>query len=287
MPQHTIRGSLRKAKRWLKNKKPTGVLPGADGFLYSWINEQLVDMVEDGLRTSYKPYAWGMLQGALLGAGLGLKRVSAVEFGVAGGNGLVAMEDIADRIEKLVNVKIDIYGFDSGVGLPAPTDYRDIPNLCSSGLYAMDEGKLRKRLHRSKLILGDIKNTIGEFVGSNPAPLSFIACDFVLYTSTTHGLKILDAAEAAVLPRVHCYFDDVLGFTYSDYNGERLAIHEFNAAHQTRKISPIFGLKYYVPKQFSNEMWVDKFWIGHLFDHSKYGHRDLLVQGHNLELVIK
>ena len=27
--------------------------------------------------------------------------------------------------------------------------------------------------------------------------------------------------------------------------------------------------------------------ISSKFDHSKYGHRDLLVQGHNLELVIK
>jgi len=284
MPKITIRKSLRRFKRWLRDEKSAGPQVGSDGFLYSWINEQLVDMAEDGLR---KPYAWGMLQGALLGAGLGLKRVSAVEFGVAGGNGLVAMEAIADRIEQLVNVKIDIYGFDSGVGLPAPADYRDVPNLCSPGLYAMDEGKLRSRLHRSKLVLGEIKNTVGEFVASNPAPLSFIACDFVLYASTAHGLKILDAAEATVLPRVHCYFDDVLGFTYADYNGERLAIHEFNAAHQMRKISPIFGLKYYVPKQYSGEMWVDKFWIGHVFDHSRYGHRDLLVQGHNLELVIK
>jgi hypothetical protein len=282
MPQNTVRRSLRKFKRWLKNQKPTGPRAGADGFLYSWINEQLVDMAEDGLR---KPYAWGMLQGALLGAALRLPRVSAVEFGVAGGNGLVAMEAIADRIEKLVNVKIDIYGFDSGVGLPAPTDYRDVPNICSSGLYAMDEAKLRSRLHGAKLVLGDIKNTVGDFVSLNPAPLAFIACDFVLYTSTAHGLKILDAPEAAVLPRVHCYFDDVLGFTYGDYNGERLAIHEFNAAHQTRKISPIFGLKYYVPKQFSDDMWVEKYWIGHVFDHSQYGHRDLLVQGHNLELA--
>jgi hypothetical protein len=284
MPQHMIRRSLRRLRRWLKNQQPTGVRPGADGFLYSWINEHLVDMAEDGLRT---PYAWGMLQGALLGAGLGLPRVSAVEFGVAGGNGLVAMEAIADRIEQLVKVKIDIYGFDSGVGLPAPKDYRDVPNLCSPGLYAMDEGKLRDRLHRSKLVLGDIEDTVGQFVASNPAPLSFIACDFVLYTSTANGLRILDAREAAILPRVHCYFDDVTGFTYSDFNGERLAIHEFNAAHETRKISPIFGLKYYVPKQYSDQMWVDKFWIGHVFDHSRYGQRDLLVQGHNLELVIK
>ncbi|MDH3411289.1 MAG: hypothetical protein OEM98_02265 [Gammaproteobacteria bacterium] len=242
-----------------------------------------MDMAEDGLR---KPYAWGMLQGASLGVGLGFERVSVVEFGVAGGNGLVAMEAIADRIEKLLpNVKIDIFGFDSGTGLPAPADHRDVPNLCSSGLYAMDQQKLRARLRRSQLILGDIRNTVGAFLASNPAPLVFMACDFVLYSSTAHGLRILDAGEDLLLPRIHCYFDDVLGFTYGDHNGERLAIHEYNAAHLTRKISPIYGLKYYVPTAFSNEMWVDKFWIGHIFDHSMYGRRDPLVQGHNLDLT--
>src|SRR5438067_2563542 len=101
-----IKKSLRRFKRWLRNESSSGPRPGADGFLYSWINEQLEEMAEDGLR---KPYAWGMLQGAALGAGLGFKRVSMVEFGVAGGNGLVAMESIAKRIEQLLAVTIDIY----------------------------------------------------------------------------------------------------------------------------------------------------------------------------------
>ena len=135
------------------------------------------------------------------------------------------------------------------------------------------------------MVLGDIKDTVGEFVASQPAPLAFIACDFVLYSSTAHGLRILDAADHVLLPRVHCYFDDVLGFTYGDDNGERLAIHEFNAAHSKRKISPIYGLRHYVPKTFSDEMWVDKFWIGHIFEHALYAHRDPLVQGHSLELA--
>jgi hypothetical protein len=283
LTKSATRRYLRRFKRWLRQDTSTGPRPGPDGFLYAWINEQLTEMAEDGLR---KPYAWGMLQGAVLGVGLGFDRVSMVEFGVAGGNGLVQMESIACRISKVLpNVKIDIYGFDTGVGLPPPTDHRDVPNLCSSGLYPMDEQKLRARLCRSQLVLGNLQETIGEFLTRKPAPLAFIACDLVLYTSTVHGLRILDANEDVLLPRVHCYFDDVLGFTFGDYNGERLAIHEFNAAHPTRKVSPLYGLKHYVPSAFSNEAWVDKFWMSHIFDHSMYGRRDLLVQGHNLDLT--
>lgn len=281
MPHASIRTSLRRLKRWLKNEKESGPVPDADGFLYGWINAKLLEMADAGLR---RPYAWGMLQGASLAAALGIDRISVAEFGVAGGNGLVFMEQIAERIEKLLRVKIDIYGFDSGQGLPPPTDHRDVPNICSSGLYKMDQEKLRARLRRSRLLLGDIKNTIGDFAASKPAPLAFIACDVVIYTSTVHALRVFDGDEKMLLPRVHCYFDDVLGFTYGDYNGERLAIHEFNSAHATRKVSPIYGLKYYVPEEMSRSMWVEKFWIAHMFDHALYGKRDHLVQGHNLEL---
>ncbi|HEU5293748.1 MAG TPA: hypothetical protein VFU71_03060 [Burkholderiaceae bacterium] len=277
-----MRKSLRRFKRRLTHyRSAVGPKPGPDGFLYSWVNEQVLEMADNGMRV---PYAWGMLQGALLGAGLGFPRVSMVEFGVAGGNGLVAMETIAGFIEKRLDIGIDIYGLDSGAGLPPPKDYRDVPNLCSSGLYAMDQAKLRARLHRTELVLGDIKDTVDEFAATMRAPLAFLACDFVLYSATAQGLKILDAPEQALLPRVHCYFDDVLGFTYGDDNGERLAIHEFNRAHAQRKISPIYGLRHYVHSEFSSDMWVEKFWIGHVFDHSLYTRRDPLVQGHDLAL---
>jgi hypothetical protein len=35
--------------------------------------------------------------------------------------------------------------------------------------------------------------------------------------------------------RIHCYFDDIVGFTFSEYTGERLAITEFNNAHQMKR----------------------------------------------------
>jgi hypothetical protein len=34
-----------------------------------------------------------------------------------------------------------------------------------------------------------------------------------------------------------CYFDDIIGYTFSDFNGERLAIHEFNEGIRLRRDS--------------------------------------------------
>lgn len=257
-------------------------VPGEYEFLYPWLNSIFLEMVNLGLR---RPYAWGILQGVNLAHTLGTDRVSVLEFGVAGGNGLIEMERIAAAVEKRFDVQIDIYGFDTGVGLPGPMDYRDVPNLCSQGLYQMDRERLRGRLRKSQLILGNIKDTVAEFVRSDPSPIAFIACDLVLYTSTVNALQILEADERVLLPRIHCYFDDVLGFTYGDYNGERLAIHEFNSAYHMRKVSPVYGLKYYLPTRCFNEMWVEKFWIAHIFDHSLYEKRDNLVNRHNLSLA--
>jgi hypothetical protein len=283
MLKRVIRGSIRRFTAWLERE--SGVAPRAvyeDDFAYPNLNSILTGMINEGFRI---PYAWGILQGVSLASALGVGRVSVVEFGVAGGNGLVAMERIGERVEQLFDVRLDIYGFDTGAGLPRVADYRDVPNLASTGLYVMDQAKLRSRLRRSQLILGDIKDTIVEFMASRPAPIAFLACDLVLYTSTMSALRVLDADESMLLPRIHCNFDDVLGFTYGDYNGERLAIHEFNAAHPMRKISPIYGLRHYVPARCFNDMWVEKFWIAHIFDHSLYAKRDNLVKQHNLALA--
>src|SRR5579859_1376029 len=68
-------------------------------------------------------YAYLVYQAGKLAVRLGLSRVSIVEFGVAGGAGLVALEEHAEEIEKLLPVTFEIFGFDTGQGLPAPQDY--------------------------------------------------------------------------------------------------------------------------------------------------------------------
>jgi PAS domain S-box-containing protein len=248
--------------------------PSRYQFAYVWLNSILMKLVTEegkGLRPNY---TWGVLQGVHLAKVLGIDRVSVIEFGVAGGNGLVSLERSAERIEDLLGVGVDVYGFDTGCGLPKPLDYRDCPNLWSQGLYRIDEEKLRKRLQRARLLLGLVDETVPQFIKSKPSPIAFISFDLDYYSSTAQALKLLEEDPALLLPRIYCYFDDILGFTYSEYNGERLAISEFNASHDMRKISPIYGMRYYLPSRYSTARWSEQFYIAHIFDHDLYCRND-------------
>jgi hypothetical protein len=197
---------------------------------------------------------------------------------VAGGAGLLALERIAEKLEELpdVGVGVDVYGFDTGKGLPQPEDYRDCPNLWAGGFYAMDKVQLEARLRRARLHLGLISETVPAFLQTSFSPVAFISFDVDLYTSTRDALNILEAPHEKLLPRIHCYFDDIIGFSFSDYNGERLAIAEFNERQTRRKLSPIYGLKHFVPPGQANRMWVEVFYLAHFFDHPLYAHPDQL-----------
>ena len=61
-----------------------------------------------------------MLHGAALAKKLGHRRVSVLEFGVAGGRGLIDLEYHAREVSRELEIEIDVYGFDTGSGLPAP-----------------------------------------------------------------------------------------------------------------------------------------------------------------------
>jgi hypothetical protein len=169
-------------------------------------------------------------------------------------------------------MEIDVYGFDTGAGLPKPGDYRDLPNLYREAGFPMDQDKLRRRLKKAQLVLGDVSRTVGTFIESKPSPVAFTSIDVDLYTSTLDVFKLFEADGSLLMPRVYCYFDDILGETFSEFTGERLAISEFNAVHPMRKISPIFGLRYFLPPPHNQEAWADQMFIAHLFDHQQYGH---------------
>jgi hypothetical protein len=233
----------------------------------------LLQVLKDPVAARRKGYAWGVVQGAELAARLGVDCISVLEFGVAGGNGLVALERIAGLAADSYDIVIEVYGFDTGEGLPVPVDYRDFPHIFAGGTYVMDVDAVRTRLSHARLVLGPLERTVGQFLASQPAPVAFAAIDVDLYTSTVHALKVLEADADFLLPRIACYFDDVLGVTSCDWAGERLAIAEFNAAHAMRKISFIHGLRHSVPPAFRDHSWVDKMFMAHLFDHPRYGQR--------------
>jgi hypothetical protein len=248
---------------------------------YPWLNWLLETSVRKSQGRLRPNYTWAMLQAAHLAKTLGIPRISAIEFGVAGGNGLLALEDAAVLVKQEMAIEVDVYGFDTGAGLPRPLDYRDLPNLFTETDYQMDVEKLKARLKRARLILGLVQKTVPEFLLSNPAPIGFISIDVDYYTSTAEVLAALECDQDLLLPRIHCYFDDIMGFTFSEYTGERLAIAEFNDSHQMRKISPIFGLKYFLPRRYFSHLWCEQMYIAHIFDHDLYGRDDGLVIRHN------
>ena len=219
----------------------------------------------------YPPYAYGVYNAAQLASRLGIARISAIECGVAGGRGLLALEKIATEAGAHFNVAIDVVGFDTGEGMPDPVDYRDLPHVWNSGFYRMDVDKLRQRLTSAKLVLGDIAQTAQAWLaGAHEAPIGFVAFDLDYYSSTIKALQLFEGVAATHLPRVHCYFDDVVGPEFACMNdsvGELLAIDEFNTGHAARKICQIRNLR--CARQ-RDEAWYAQIYAFHDFDHPRY-----------------
>lgn len=199
-----------------------------------------------GLRTEYdiwdRPhYAYGIYSAANLATTLGLSSVSVIEFGVAGGNGLRAMEEIAERVSKYFGLEIAVYGFDTGTGMPAPIDYRDLPHVWRAGFYQIEIATLRSQLRNASLILGDVFSTTREFLAIETlAPIGFVSFDLDYYSSTKHAFQIFSGAVPTRLPRVWCYFDDIIypeRACHNQYIGELCAIREFNHEHDLQKIA--------------------------------------------------
>ncbi len=186
-------------------------------------------------------YGYCLYNGAMLAKKLGYSGISVLEFGVAGGRGLLNLEYHAKHIRELLSLTIDIYGFDTGEGLPEPLDYRDLPYLWKKSDYKMDVQKLSGRLKTAKLVLGDVRETAQTFLEKHkPHPIAAIMFDLDFYSSTAAALRMLESDEKYFLPRLFCYFDDVTGnevSLYNDYTGERLAINEFNQKHTKKKFA--------------------------------------------------
>ncbi len=181
---------------------------------------------------------------------LGKQRISILEFGVAGGNGLLNLEQHAERVERLTGVAIEVYGFDSGVGLPPPEDYRDLPYVWQAAHFRMDQDQLKARLKRAKLVLGPVSKTVHSFAPTfKPAPIAAISFDLDYYSSTVDAFRILDLPAEHRLPRVLCYFDDIMSSDLGHVGpavGVPLAIAEFNNANagNRRILSPLSHLEY-------------------------------------------
>lgn len=225
--------------------------------------------LEQGVQTRPQ-YLWGSLLAVRTARALGLPRVAVLELGVAGGNGLLALERAAAAATELSGIGVDVYGFDTGSGMPKPADHRDLPWVIEPGWFEMDEQALRSRLTSAQLVLGPVGETVSEFQRSGHAPVGFIAFDLDYYSATMEAFRLLEDAPERLLPRVSSYFDDVFGYGWSDFNGERAAIADFNAAHKERKIGRIYGLRYSLPPSQHALAWHEQMYLIHLFDHPEY-----------------
>ncbi len=217
-------------------------------------------------------YGYGVHQAALLARKLGLARISAIEFGVAGGEGLLSLERHAELARRDTGVEVATYGFDTGSGLPPPEDKRDLPYLFQAGDYAMDVDRLKQRLKGSKLVLGDVARTVEGFCDEeNPPPIGFISLDLDFYSSTAAALRLLEADHRFFLPRVVCYVDDMVGdvaAAYNNFTGALLAIRDFNERQARVKIAPVVGLRH-IGKHLP-QVWHEQIFVAHRFDHPDY-----------------
>jgi hypothetical protein len=214
-------------------------------------------------------YAYGMFRAAGLARFLGQSRVTVCEFGVATGNGLVAMIDLASRITPETGVEFRIVGFDTGEGLPEIGGYEDHPELWSSGDFAMvNREELTRRIAgRAELRFGDIRDTVGGFVASlePSAPLGFVSVDVDIYSATVSALRCLEGDPLLYTPAISMYFDDVNFYFANRWCGELRAIDEFNAAHALRKIDQDRGL---VPRMLeAPAVWHHAMYVAHVLDH--------------------
>jgi hypothetical protein len=216
-------------------------------------------------------YAFGVRQAVFLATRLKLPSVSVIEFGVAGGAGLVALEEYALEIGSAHGIEVAVYGFDLGSGLPTPSDYRDLGYVWKRGAYQMDADSLRKRLKIAQLLLGDVAETVPQFLLARHAPVGFVSFDLDFYSSTRNAFRVFDCPDEHLLPRVFCFFDDIVSDGHQlhcEEVGELLAIREFNQNAKGKSslaACPILECGTVFPA-----LWQDQLRVYHRFEHRDY-----------------
>lgn len=207
-------------------------------------------------------YGWCAYYAAVEARSLGYKAITVVEFGVAGGNGLVNLCKHKKDIQQELGIEILIVGFDTGVGLPATQDSRDLLYLWPSGSFEMDRAALEKRLAgQAEIVLGDVATTVASWQPRPDAPIGAIMFDLDFYTSTMAAFGLF--RQTNILPRVWCYFDDINGYPdngYTDRIGVREAIRQFGLAPDRERfddhLSPAYAFKGLPPEEWHRDLYM-------------------------------
>ncbi len=221
-------------------------------------------------------YACGLLIAADIARFCGYKTITAVEFGVAEGQGLLNMCQLAEMIIQETGVAFRIIGFDTGEGLPDLEDHRDHPEIWSSGDFGHEkreelESQLSDNAH---IVWGDIRHTLARALNtiSPDAPVGFVANDLDLYSSTYASFELFEGDARKLMPVVISYFDDTLGdpsrigsLFRNRWCGQLAAIDDFNCKQEHRKIDRLRTLK--ARRPLDKELWLEQMYGIHVLDH--------------------
>jgi hypothetical protein len=195
-----------------------------------------------------------------------------VELGVASGTGLLNLCDLSARVTKKTGVEFSLAGFDTGEGMPPPTDYRDHPEIYKEGWFPMDRDVLARSLPaNAEIHLGPVGETIGPFAEAlgPEAPHAFVTLDVDFYSSSKEALRLFEGPPDGYLPVVPVYVDDISLSTHTRFAGELLAIREFNDEHELRKLDWDWNLRN--TRVFKNAEWLTHMFKLHVLDHPERG----------------
>jgi hypothetical protein len=213
-------------------------------------------------------YAFGIWLATIQAAKLGITKLSIVEFGVAGGEGLLNLCDICSKFSASTDIKFDIFGFDSEIGMPPLLDFRDHPEIWQEGQFFSDHNLIRGKLPaNATLFSGNIKSTLPNFIRNHltpSSPLGFVSIDVDLYSSAKDCFHVFEKENPlCYLPTSIVYIDDINDLlTLNNYAGEALAISEFNLNNKTRKLDMMAIRQNHPPRG-----WHDHIYGLHVLDH--------------------
>ncbi len=221
-------------------------------------------------------YAFGLLAAADMARFCGIRRLTAIEFGVAEGLGLRNLCEVAAMVTEETDIAFDIFGFDTGGGLPALQDRRDHPEIWTEGDFAcVDRAALEAALPpNAHMVWGDIRETLPSYMaGLSPqSPIGFIANDLDLYSSTFASFTLYHTDVEHMLPVVLHYFDDTHGsperigsLFRNRWCGQFAAIEDFNAQQEHLKFDSLHTLK--ARRPMNRELWLEQMFALHVLNH--------------------
>lgn len=221
----------------------------------------------DPIELPYPPYAVAIWRAAEIASATGFSEISVLEFGVANGEGLRACALLAQETGAIFNIKIHVFGFDGCAGLPESRGYKDCPQCWDPGMFRMRHEEPEAGFYGATLLPGDFEDSIPAFIQAQRPPVGAIMLDVDFYSSAIVALGIFNHPPCRFLPIVSLYADDI-GASL-EFQGETLAIKEFNQKSALRKISPeleSFGEFNFHGRRYG----FSKLKSCHMFDHPLY-----------------